>query len=383
MDFSRLTDPEAYKMAMANLLRSGKSVGTAFQNEANKNYGLMDYAVAPLEVPLTVASGAVAPFLGVGKGIYQNMAQGNNNRVDNPKLAQSFMYNPSSPVSQDIVASMGNMLQQSKLPAYTPMLGTVASKAPQIANVKPIESTNTVYQTMARPFNSAYGNIETALTNPPMLLNVNLANKTGMDLSRARLYEAQKAAGQDKKFLPAGQGVWESSTGMPEYNPVFIQKFAKSTAPVRNQKELGQFAQLAENLEQEGAGVARFVPQLINDPKNASAAMLSNIGPAEIKKLGEAGLSGQMVMAARPNNKMMIMDFSDEVGKMSELVSKVKEIAPKTKVKYGVSEQNVDRLYATREPSEYSVGYQELGAKPRKSVLLDSFDEFLRRQTYK
>jgi hypothetical protein len=136
MDFSRLTDPEAYKMAMANLLRSGKSVGTAFQNEANKNYGLMDYAVAPLEVPLTVASGAVAPFLGVGKGIYQNMAQGTNNRVDNPELAQSFMYNPSSPVSQDIVSGLGNMLQQSKLPAYTPMVGTAASKAPALLRSK-------------------------------------------------------------------------------------------------------------------------------------------------------------------------------------------------------------------------------------------------------
>jgi hypothetical protein len=136
MDFSRLTDPEAYKMAMANLLRSGKSVGTAFQNEANKNYGLMDYAVAPLEVPLTVASGAVAPFLGVGKGIYQNIAQGTNNRVDNPELAQQFMYNPSSPVSQDIVAGMGNMLQQSKLPAYTPMGGAAINKAPALLRSK-------------------------------------------------------------------------------------------------------------------------------------------------------------------------------------------------------------------------------------------------------
>ena len=136
MDFSRFADPEAYKMAMANLLRSGKSVGTAFQDEANKNYGLMDYAVAPLEVPLTVASGAVAPFLGVGKGIYQNIAQGTNNRVDNPELAQQFMYNPSSPVSQDIVAGMGNMLQQSKLPAYTPMGGAAINKAPALLRSK-------------------------------------------------------------------------------------------------------------------------------------------------------------------------------------------------------------------------------------------------------
>ena len=302
-----------------------------------------------------------------------------------PQMMQNTFGNRYMPTSEEILSNVPRMTPNYQGSQSHEMIGGVISPAmgAVAAGIKPISATNSVYQNMARPFNSAYGNIETALTNPPMLLNVDLANKAGMDLSRLRLYEAQKAAGQDKKFLPSGQGVWESSTGMPEYNPVFMQKFAKSTAPVRNQKELGQFAQLAENLEQEGAGIARFVPQLINDPKNASAAMLSNITPAEVKKMGEAGLSGQMVMAARPNNKMMIMDFSDESGKIPDLVNKVKEVAPKAKVKYGVSEQNVDRVYATREPSEYSVGYQELGAKPRKSALLDSFDEFLRRQTYK
>ena len=302
-----------------------------------------------------------------------------------PQMMQNTFGNRYMPTSEEILSNVPRMTPNYQGSQSHEMIGGVISPAmgAVAAGIKPISATNSAYQNMARPFNSAYGNIETALTNPPMLLNVDLANKAGMDLSRLRLYEAQKAAGQDKKFLPSGQGVWESSTGMPEYNPVFMQKFAKSTAPVRNQKELGQFAQLAENLEQEGAGIARFVPQLINDPKNASAAMLSNITPAEVKKMGEAGLSGQMVMAARPNNKMMIMDFSDESGKIPDLVNKVKEVAPKAKVKYGVSKQNVDRVYATREPSEYSVGYQELGAKPRKSALLDSFDEFLRRQTYK
>jgi hypothetical protein len=136
MDFSRFIDPEAYKIAMANLLRSGKSVGTALQDEVNKNYNLIDYAVAPLEVPLTVASGAAAPFLGMGKGLYQNITQGINNRLDNPDLAQSFIYNPSSPVSQEIVGGLGNVLEQSKLPAYTPMLGTAASKAPALLRSK-------------------------------------------------------------------------------------------------------------------------------------------------------------------------------------------------------------------------------------------------------
>lgn len=136
MDFGRITDPEAYKIAMANLLRTSKNIGTSLQNEADKNYGLLDYAVAPVEVPLSVASGAVAPFLGVGKGIYQNITQGTNNRVDNPELAQSFIYQPSSPVSQEIVGSLGSALEQSKLPAFTPMVGTVANKVPALLRSK-------------------------------------------------------------------------------------------------------------------------------------------------------------------------------------------------------------------------------------------------------
>jgi hypothetical protein len=85
-----------------------------------------DYAKAFLEVPATVGSAAVAPFLGVGKGIIQNIRQGTNERVDRPELAQEFTYQPTSPVSQEIVENLGSALEASKLPAYMPMVGTTA-----------------------------------------------------------------------------------------------------------------------------------------------------------------------------------------------------------------------------------------------------------------
>lgn len=90
-----------------------------------------DYAKAVLEVPLTVGSAAVAPFLGVGKGIYQNIRQGTNQRVDRPELAQEFTYQPTSPVAQDVLTSLGSTLESAKLPAYMPALGTTARATTQ------------------------------------------------------------------------------------------------------------------------------------------------------------------------------------------------------------------------------------------------------------
>ena len=72
------------------------------------------------EVPATLATGAVAPFLGVGKGIIQNIQQGTDLRVDRPELAQQFTYQPTSPVSQDVLQSIGGAFEASKLPPVLP-----------------------------------------------------------------------------------------------------------------------------------------------------------------------------------------------------------------------------------------------------------------------
>jgi hypothetical protein len=90
-----------------------------------------DYAKAFLEVPATVGSAAVAPFIGVGAGMIENMRQGTNQRVDRPELAQRFTYEPTSPVSQDVVGSLGSALEAAKLPAYIPTLGTTARATQQ------------------------------------------------------------------------------------------------------------------------------------------------------------------------------------------------------------------------------------------------------------
>lgn len=85
-----------------------------------------DYAKAFLEVPATIGSAAVAPFIGVGAGMIENARKGTNQRVDRPELAQRFTYEPTSPVSQDVISSLGGALDSAKIPAYVPSAGNVA-----------------------------------------------------------------------------------------------------------------------------------------------------------------------------------------------------------------------------------------------------------------
>ena len=98
---------------------------------------IMDRVKALYEVPATVATSAVAPFLGAGKGIIQNIKQGTNERVDRPELAQEFVYQPKSPVSQDILESMGKTFDAAKIPAYVPGAGQLATATKQSSQFLP------------------------------------------------------------------------------------------------------------------------------------------------------------------------------------------------------------------------------------------------------
>ncbi len=105
---------------------------------------MMDRVKALYEVPATIATSAVAPFLGVGKGIIQNIQQGTNQRVDRPELAQQFTYQPTSPVSQEIVQSIGSALEASKLPPIVPTTGMIPSYARMASSGAPAVRQNVV-----------------------------------------------------------------------------------------------------------------------------------------------------------------------------------------------------------------------------------------------
>ena len=90
---------------------------------------MMDRVKALYEVPAAIVSGAAAPFLGMGAGAIENIKQGTSKRLDSPEFGQRFQYQPTSPVSQDILQSMGNVLEASKLPPIIPSVGMLPSYA--------------------------------------------------------------------------------------------------------------------------------------------------------------------------------------------------------------------------------------------------------------
>ena len=94
---------------------------------------MMDRVKALYEVPAAIVSGAAAPFLGIGAGAIQNIQQGTNKRLDSPEFGQRFQYQPTSPVSQDILQSMGSALEASKLPPVLPNVGMLPSYARSVS----------------------------------------------------------------------------------------------------------------------------------------------------------------------------------------------------------------------------------------------------------
>lgn len=94
---------------------------------------MMDRVKALYEVPAAIVTGAAAPFLGIGAGAIENIQKGTNKRLDSPEFGQRFQYQPTSPVSQDILQSMGNALQESKLPPIIPSVGMLPSYARSVS----------------------------------------------------------------------------------------------------------------------------------------------------------------------------------------------------------------------------------------------------------
>jgi hypothetical protein len=151
-----------------------------------------DYAKAFLEVPATIGSAAVAPFIGVGAGIVENIRQGTNQRVDRPELAQRFTYQPTSPVSQEVVSDLGGALESAKIPAYVPASGQLARGAVQGSQTIPSYA-RAMGQELATK-------VEPIAQNPLVQRGVETVQK-GAETLR------QKVTPEPKKYIPSEQAL--------------------------------------------------------------------------------------------------------------------------------------------------------------------------------
>ena len=107
------------------------------------NRGMMDYVKALGEVPATLASGAIAQPIGAAYGVYKGMTSpqyGTQQGIQQAQqaggeLAQKLQYQPTSPVSQDILQGIGGAMEAAKVPVTPGGIGQIPSFAQQAGNV--------------------------------------------------------------------------------------------------------------------------------------------------------------------------------------------------------------------------------------------------------
>ncbi len=198
-----------------------------------------DYAKAFLEVPATIGSAAVAPFIGVGAGMIENMRQGTNQRVDRPELAQRFTYQPTSPVSQDVLGSLGGALETAKIPAYVPSTGQLARATSQSSQVIPsyAKAMGQEIATEAAPL------VQNVVENPIVQKGVETVQK-GAETLR------QKITPEPKKYTPSEQALSNIADGAfqrakKEGVEIDTQKFVNDAQDIIiDLRELGYDARL-------------------------------------------------------------------------------------------------------------------------------------------
>jgi hypothetical protein len=126
---------------------------------------MMDKLKAVYEVPAAIVTGAAAPFLGIGAGAIENIQQGTSRRVDSPEFAQRFQFQPTSPVSQDILQGIGSAFEASKLPPIIPNVGMLPSYSRMVgAGTQQVQS---AMQPMAQTAQQAGPRIAQALRREP------------------------------------------------------------------------------------------------------------------------------------------------------------------------------------------------------------------------
>lgn len=110
---------------------------------AEPKRSMMDYVKALGEVPLTAASGAIAQPVGAAYGVYKGMtspqygtqAGVEEGRQAGAELAQKLQYQPTSPVTQDVLGAIGGAMEAAKVPVTPAGIGQIPSFAQQARNV--------------------------------------------------------------------------------------------------------------------------------------------------------------------------------------------------------------------------------------------------------
>jgi len=204
-----------------------------------------DYVRALYEVPATVISGATAPFIGVGAGIVENIRQGTNQRVDRPELAQRFTFEPTSPVSQDVVESLGTALEASKIPAYVPSAGRLATSTRQgVTATAPLASGN------LPSFNQATQAVRTAPSRIADLLREREAPLSGVGAAQVPDVQNRVALAQNLRVpVPLTKGQATRELGQQQFEAETMKTYPTDVGRPLVKAKLDQNERILQNFD--------------------------------------------------------------------------------------------------------------------------------------
>jgi hypothetical protein len=212
------------------------------------------------ETALTAVTGAVAPFIGVGAGMAENLAQGTSNRVDTPANAARFTYAPRTQAGQDYTETLGRALDVAKIPAYVPGSGQLARG---IQAGKPVATATAVEA--ARPV-------------------VNAAKTVGGAVADTAAFpvRATKGAFMNEPYTPSSAMVPLKDTYYPQ---TVVDRFMKGQATL---EEVQQAVQPTANLR--GNPVFRMAEKIAN--KNTQGQSLVPLPGRTSEAFGERLMQG-------------------------------------------------------------------------------------------
>jgi hypothetical protein len=229
---------------------------------------MTDKLKALYEVPTAMVTGAAAPFLGVGAGAIENIRQGTNKRLDSPEFAQRFQYQPTSPVSQDILQGIGSAFEASKLPPVLPtgMLPSYARMTGAGA-----EQAQALTQPVAQAVQQAGPRIAQALRREPQPTMAGVgAAMTPEAVTRTQMAQqlrvpVQLSKGQAERNLAQQQFEIETPKTMPELGKPLIEAQAK-----RNDAILQNFDAFVDATGKESFGL-RATGKVVTDELSRQA----------------------------------------------------------------------------------------------------------------
>jgi hypothetical protein len=301
---------------------------------------MMDKLKAVYEVPAAIVSSAAAPFLGIGAGAIENIQQGTNKRLDSPEFGQRFQFQPTSPVSQDILQGMGSALEASKLPPVMPGVGMLPSYARSVggAPTQVRQAAQTVQETMPtmaqalrrepKPTMSGVGAAEV----PEAVARVQLANQLRVPGTVSK-GQALRDLGEQKFEI-------ETPKQFPELGKPLIEEQAK-----RNDTILQNFDAYVDATGKETFGLretGRVVDKALVNAANKAKAQI-NTAYTAAKEAGET----QQPLSYTPLKAYIDQQTPTVKRKLAPILSAVdEEIARNDPKKTGqISINNLEDIY--------------------------------------